>query len=1015
MPLGTPRASGVVQWTWTHGISVSASAPIRSSDEHDKHALTHARTHACARQTTLGVCWLTRLLEQLKLEGSYMQVRFENVSAKEMHFNVGDGFIIGKDIITTDPTSVSTFTTVGADMILTTTKMTSVQMKQDSGNLVCLTAANNSLFVDDRRQTFCNYIDSNSPEQRRSSPSPSHPVPLANGSPEDPSPRSRRVFSSRRDHTNFTVPQFGPLEMCPDGVTKKRDVKYVPGCTDMTFCKQSETEQCLCRPICDLVEPEDLCFDGICGVAGKCDVTGKCCRLITRDFTTADMFPEANQPRDGTAIDAILYPWQPNNLEQKWRLHSVTGQVAVTALQDIAKQYRVSSYRLEQPVAGVLDQDISIPEETKALIDKLFHPSGSNKPREVVFEFMTSGPGLAEREQGSIFWILSQVYLVLPSALLDTFSVGLIKPLEAVVEVRFNPAFCPAYVDEQDFAELDRRLVLQRQKLLDALQDYPPHKDRRPLPMSSMIIFKPAPGGTDKPKGFKLDLKTNRIVVDLVYAESYTLIFAVLYFSIAFALSVSLVIVCLSCVSLRRHLKQLATQRYLEEETFHNITYFMHTQKTLLADQRHGFAEPGAKLSALASISAAEMEGSARHAEIRGYTDFFFMLENFLGDPQKEGTTMRRVTWAIQSIFALMAPLVVIWFFSSNWRLAYLEELCKVRADREQCLKQREPLAFFAMLAIVGSIGVFTLELSGHYLHLSYTGVRPLIRHLFFITYGVMCCVALCMLLLVCLWILLGVLLLPSKTLPYAAGLAGIAANAATIWAKLRCFQHKVARAVAQRMEIMRPGMTLVPPPLLDTIMRLKLAEVLRSEGLTAPLIALAVLRQLVIMLVIFVFLFIAFASFTDPYDLTAGVVNTAVISVVAVAFNNQKREDTESPQAKEHVYEVQERLSQEIFIHLEHVYFQIKKALVLYQQMRKQLHDQMDSDDSDATETSMSFITQDDSSQGSERLMPPRADSPDGSVDLTAPAAVKARLRQIQRECSDGSDVDGEDSSESD
>ena len=131
---------------------------------------------------------------------------------------------------------------------------------------------------------------------------------------------------------------------------------------------------------------------------------------------------------------------------------------------------------------------------------------------------------------------MRQVYLVLPSALLDTFSVGLIKPFATNVEVRFSPAFCPAFVSEDDFAELDRRLVLQRQKLLDALQDYPPHKDRRPLPMSSLIIFKPAAGSPDKPKGFKLDPKTNKIVVDLVYAESYTLIWAVLYFSVALSL-----------------------------------------------------------------------------------------------------------------------------------------------------------------------------------------------------------------------------------------------------------------------------------------------------------------------------------------------------------------------------------------------------------------------------------------------------------------------------------------------
>ena len=317
-----------------------------------------------------------------------------------------------------------------------------------------------------------------------------------------------------------------------------------------------------------------------------------------------------------------------------------------------------------------------------------------------------------------------------------------------------------------------------------------------------------------------------------------------------------------------------------------------------------------------------------------------------------------------------------------------------------------------ASVVIIVSIAVFTLKLSGHHLHLSYTGARPIIRAVFYAMYGVVSCLALALLLrsAVCLWILLGrQLLLPSKALPYASGMAGIAANAATIWAKHRCFQHKVARAVAQRMEVMRPKMKVVLPPLLDTIMRLKLAEVLRKEGLTAPLILLTVLQQLVIMVIVYIFLFIAFASFTDPYDLMAGVFNSVIIAIVVIAFNNQKREDSNSPQAKEQVYQVQQRLSQEIFLHLKQVFFQAKRALVLYHKMRQELRKEME-DDPDASEASMSasFMSASEleGSTASDISLPDlRADSPTGSVDLTAPDAVKARLRQMLHEGSDSED----------
>jgi hypothetical protein len=88
----------------------------------------------------------------LQIFGNYMRVRLANVTAKRMHFEVEHGSIIGTDVATSDPNKFSVFKTTGADIILTTTAMTTVKMKQDSGNLVCLTAANNSLFVDDRRQ-----------------------------------------------------------------------------------------------------------------------------------------------------------------------------------------------------------------------------------------------------------------------------------------------------------------------------------------------------------------------------------------------------------------------------------------------------------------------------------------------------------------------------------------------------------------------------------------------------------------------------------------------------------------------------------------------------------------------------------------------------------------------------------------------------------------------------------------------------------------------------------------------
>jgi len=254
-------------------------------------------------------------------------------------------------------------------------------------------------------------------------------------------------------------------------------------------------------------------------------------------------------------------------LEQRWRLSSETGQIAVTSLEDIDSQYRVSSYKLESPQERI-EQQLNIARDTKDLLDNLFHPSGAKRPKEVIYEFSTVGPGMTERQEGSFFWVASVAYLVLEAALLDTLSVGIIKPFQSMVEVRFSPSFCPAYVRNDDFTEIDRRLVLTRKLLVDTLEGHPPGAARKPLPRESVIVYRPT---ADKPKLFVLDAKTNKIVVDLMYVESYTLIWASNFFALGLALAASLIIVVQMARKLRAHLQRYRTNRFRDEDIFANI------------------------------------------------------------------------------------------------------------------------------------------------------------------------------------------------------------------------------------------------------------------------------------------------------------------------------------------------------------------------------------------------------------------------------------------------------------
>jgi len=797
----------------------------------------------------------------------------------------------------------------------------------------------------------------------------------------------------RRIHRNDTMPQFGPLDMCPDGVTRKKDLVLIPQCTDTTLCKQSDTELCLCKPICDLVEPEDLFYDGQRGVKGECDVSGRCCRLITREFSTADLFPKADQPRDGAAKDPILFPWAPNQLEQQWQLSSETGQIAVTALAELTSQFRVSSYKLDPPLERI-QEPINIARETKDLLDTFFHPSGAKRPKEVMYEFSTLGPGMTERQEGSFLWVASMAYVVLQAALLDTLSVGLIKPFQSMVEVRFTPSFCPAHIRADDFAEIDRRLVETRKLLVDTLEGHPPNAARKPLPRESAIVFRPT---ADKPKVFILDPKTNKIVVDLLYVEAYTLIWASTYFALALALLASLVIVGQMSYNLRAHLHQYRTNRIKEEEIFRSLPVLMKDQKDLLAQIRHHPDKAVANVS-LKSPFQSYSEILFKENEILAYTDFVFVLEDFLACPLKQSTVTLRVTWVVSTFAVLASPLIIIWGFASNWKNAVLEESCKVRADRNSCLAQSETISSMVVVIIIVAIIVFAIELTGHYLRLSYAGViRPLFRKIFYIVYMFVGTLALSIMILVCLWIVLGTLMLPSKVAPYLAGLAGMAGNSATIWARLACLQHRVSRAVSQRVACMRPSFKKIPKPLLDVVIRNKLSEVLKAEGLSAPLMVVALIRQMFLLILLFVFVFIAFAAFSDVYDLMTGIYNACAVVFISVAFNNQIRTDSNSTAAKDQVHEIQERLSQQILLQLRHVQFQIQGGLTLFQRMREiQRETKMTENGSEWSEMSdsESFL----STEGSEEEieMPARADSPDAAEDINAATLIDKRLEMM-------------------
>ncbi|EKX42955.1 hypothetical protein GUITHDRAFT_140819 [Guillardia theta CCMP2712] len=336
------------------------------------------------------------------MQGRFVQARLENVSAKEFIFNVRSGELLAMDLGTlTASVPKATMTSVDADMIVTTRQMTSATVWQKSDNLVCLTAANNSLYVDSNCQDICEFIK---PSNVTVAPDPS-------------------------------ILQEDSTSPCPNLPTP-----LVSGCYNPSDCTLVQTQQCFCKPNCEAPYSS---------LNGLCAEDGTCCHQVCSGATSADLFPIPDQPRCGACVDSINMPWTPGNLVQQWTMVSDKGQISLQSLADPIEAHSsspllsVSSYNLSLVPVQEPTVPVDFSETSKINLDSLFHPGGANQPNANWFVLQVTGPGAPESTYASFAWLSHIRYLIVPTWILDFFSLKLLSPVRGLSKLTLKPAFCP--------------------------------------------------------------------------------------------------------------------------------------------------------------------------------------------------------------------------------------------------------------------------------------------------------------------------------------------------------------------------------------------------------------------------------------------------------------------------------------------------------------------------------------------------------------------------------------------
>ena len=163
------------------------------------------------------------------LQGYYMDIRLQNVSAKHINVKISHGSFFAQDLGLMSSVATADFFSVSANLVVTTTQPTSMRFWQKSGNKVCVTGARGSVYMRDACEETCALIDASGPDG------------------------PKKVRAEDMDP---------PPDKCP-GLTRypcprctRNKTSTIPGCVDLKTCTEQDNLQCLCKPACEMVSLE---------------------------------------------------------------------------------------------------------------------------------------------------------------------------------------------------------------------------------------------------------------------------------------------------------------------------------------------------------------------------------------------------------------------------------------------------------------------------------------------------------------------------------------------------------------------------------------------------------------------------------------------------------------------------------------------------------------------------------------------------------------------------------------
>ena len=208
------------------------------------------------------------------------------------------------------------------------------------------------------------------------------------------------------------------------------------------------------------------------------------------------------------------------------------------------------------------------------------------------------------------------------------------------------------------------------------------------------------------------------------------------------------------------------------------------------------------------------------------------MLDEYVDSAERQKSVLKLIAESVRHALVITAPTALVLLFASSYQNSQLLHMCEFRVDRARCMATPIPLVNIIFYVVAAYVGVAFLELLSYYLRLNFNTVRLLIRQGFLLGYFIMLMSACFYLIVLMLWCIIGVLISPTKSAPYATALVCFIAHAASVFDALRSAQLRVQKIVRRRVAQHSVRLqSLIYPAVLDIITNKNADQALHDAG----------------------------------------------------------------------------------------------------------------------------------------------------------------------------------------